>query len=451
MDLTHLALYLSTATAVVGLYMRRQRRIERHYRVTLSESVEAGLTDPVSLHPVVDPARCLGMGDCARACPEGAIGVIDGKAQLVDPSVCIGHGACAATCEHEAIRLVFGTERRGVDIPQVSPKFETNVPGIFIAGELGGMGLIRKAAEQGRQAMEAIGERARRLKAGRPSGLAELDVVIVGAGPAGLAASLAAKEKGLEFVALEQEDTLGGAILHFPRNKIAMTAPMQLPIVGKVRWREISKEALLEFWSTVLEKTRLPVHFGERMIKLRQQGSGFLVVTPRGEYRCKSVLLSIGRRGSPRRLGVPGESSGKVVYRLTDPQQYRGRRVLVVGGGDSALEAVLALSAEPETEVTLSYRGTAFSRVKRKNRQRFQQTLDEGYASALMGSVVTAIGAERVALEKDGRKLTIRNDIVIVCAGGELPTGMLREIGVMVETHYGTHVKRAALEVASYG
>jgi thioredoxin reductase len=276
-------------------------------------------------------------------------------------------------------------------------------------------------------------------------------VVIVGAGPAGLAASLAAKEKGLEFVALEQEDTLGGAILHFPRNKIAMTAPMQLPIVGKVRWREISKEALLEFWSTVLEKTRLPVHFGERMIKLRQQGSGFLVVTPRGEYRCKSVLLSIGRRGSPRRLGVPGESSGKVVYRLTDPQQYRGRRVLVVGGGDSALEAVLALSAEPETEVTLSYRGTAFSRVKRKNRQRFQQALDEGYASALMGSVVTAIGAERVALEKDGRKLTIRNDIVIVCAGGELPTGMLREIGVMVETHYGTHVKRAALEVASYG
>ena len=150
MDLTHLALYLSTATAVVGLYMRRQRRIERHYRVTLSESVEAGLADPVSLHPVVDPARCLGWGDCARACPEGAIGVIDGKAQLVDPSVCIGHGACAASCEHEAIRLVFGTERRGVDIPQVSPKFETNVPGIFIAGELGGMGLIRKAAEQGR-------------------------------------------------------------------------------------------------------------------------------------------------------------------------------------------------------------------------------------------------------------------------------------------------------------
>jgi thioredoxin reductase/ferredoxin len=451
MDLTHLALYLSTATAVVGLYMRRQRRIESHYRVTLSESVEAGLTDPVSLHPVVDPARCLGWGDCARACPEGAIGVIDGKAQLVDPSVCIGHGACAASCEHEAIRLVFGTERRGVDIPQVSPKFETNVPGIFIAGELGGMGLIRKAAEQGRQAMEAIGERARRLKAGRTGSLPELDVVIVGAGPAGLAASLAAKEKGLEFVALEQEDTLGGSILHFPRHKIAMTAPMQLPIIGKVKWREISKEALLEFWSTVLAKTRLPVHFGERMIKLRRQGSGFAVVTARGEYRCRSVLLSIGRRGSPRRLGVPGENSGKVVYRLADPQQYRGRRVLVVGGGDSALEAVLALSAERETEVTLSYRGTAFSRVKRKNRQRFQQALDEGYVSALMGSVVTAIGAERVALEKDGRKLTIRNDIVIVCAGGELPTGMLREIGVMVETHYGTHVKRTALELASYG
>jgi len=265
----------------------------------------------------------------------------------------------------EAIKLVFGTERRGVDIPTVKPTFETNVAGIFIAGELGGMGLIRKAAEQGCQAMDSI--RARK----NPG--ADYDVVIVGAGPAGIAAGLGAIEHKLNYALLEQEGALGGSVYHYPRNKIAMTAPVRLPLIGKVKMGEISKEALLAFWQDVVRKTGLQVRFGERMEAIEKTDRGFVVHTSRSSYRTASILLAIGRRGTPRKLGVAGEERSKVVYRLIDPEQYQGQRVLVVGGGDSALEAALALAEQPRVSVALSYRGDAFSRVKEKNRKRLDE------------------------------------------------------------------------------
>ncbi len=431
MSVTYLVLlYLVPVALFVAVYTARSRRHEASHRETLAESIEAGLTEPASLHPVIDPARCIGSAACVRVCPERAIGIIAGRAQLVDPAACIGHGACAEACPVDAIQLVFGTEKRGVDIPQVGPDFQTNVPGIFIAGELGGMGLIRKAAEQGRQAIDHIGER--RATAG------ELDVAIVGAGPAGLAASLAAKERRLRFVLLEQEQTLGGSILHYPRHKIAMTAPMQLPIVGRVAWREISKEALLEFWDKVVQRAGVKVQFGERMEAIERSGDCFVVRTPRGEYRARNVLLSIGRRGTPRKLGVAGEDLDKVVYSLLDPQQYRSRRVLVVGGGDSAIEAAVTVAAEPATEVALAYRGAAFNRVKPKNRRRLDAANADGRLRLLLESKVARIERSEVLLDRSGATVRLSNDDVIVCAGGELPMALLKSIGVMVETHHGT-------------
>ena len=412
------------------LFLIRRKRREKLAEDTWNKNLESGLTEPASLHPVIDPNVCLGSSACLLACPEEAIGIINGKGVLVSPAHCIGHGACASACPVGAIKLVFGTERRGVDIPQLKPNFETNVPGIFIAGELGGMGLIRKAAEQGRQAIESIKKRGR--------GKTAHDVVIIGAGPAGISATLAAKHHGMRCVTIEQEETFGGTTLHYPRGKVVMTAPMKLPIFGKVNLRETTKEILMKLWEDVVAKTHIKINFNERMEKIEHSGNSFTVVTNRARYPTRSVLLSIGRRGTPRKLEVPGEDLEKVVYRLIDPEQYRGKKVLVVGGGDAALEAALATCIEPGTNVTLSYRSNAFSRVKPKNRQLIEEAQKSGRLSILLESNVKKILPKKVLLDQKGTPIDLPNDAVIICAGGILPTPLLKEIGIEVETRHGT-------------
>ena len=395
------------------------------------------MTEPPSLHPVIDPTKCIGCRSCVAACPEQyahpVLGIIRGKARLVGPSNCIGHGACKAACPVDAIDLVFGTERRGVDIPVVKPDFETNIPGIFIAGELGGMGLIRNAVEQGRQALDSI----KKLKGlGRAS---QLDLVIVGAGPAGIAASLGAMDSKLRSVTVEQ-DSLGGTVAHFPRGKLVMTRPAMLPIVGTMKFTETSKEKLLEYWQGVERQTGLNINYKERVtgITRRPDGQSFEVKTTKNAYVTRAVLLTIGRRGTPRQLGVPGEKSSKVVYRLIEPEQYRGQHVLVVGGGDSALEAAHSIAEQPGTTVTLSYRSPAFTRAKPKNRDKVAQLAAAGRMNVLMKSNVREIRRDSVAIDVDGKPVILPNQGVIVCAGGILPTGFLKEVGIEVETKYGT-------------
>jgi len=430
MRIDYLLIYGTLAAGAVGLHLWLRGRRERGAAQAHQQAQEAGLNEPPSLHPVVDPARCIGSGGCATACPEGALGIVGGRATLINASACIGHGACHAACPVEAISLVFGTERRGVDIPSITPQFESNVPGIFIAGELGGMGLIRKATEQGRQAVEALRQ--------RRAGPDELDVVIVGAGPAGISAGLAAMQHGLRYRLIEQEDSLGGAVYHYPRNKIAMTAPVKLALVGTVRMTEVSKEKLLEFWHGVVEKTGLSLHFRERMERVERRGEGFVVHTNAGSHAARSVLLAIGRRGSPRKLEVAGEELPKVVYRLVDAEQYRGQRVLVVGGGDSALEAALALAEQPGTTVALSYRSAAFNRVKEKNRRALQQAAEAGRLELMLSSEVLEIAPEAVRLRGASGELQRPNDAVIVCAGGVLPIPLLQQMGIAFQTKHGS-------------
>lgn len=411
------------------LYLFSQWRSTQRGSTTLRESLAAGLTEPPSLHPEFDSARCIGSGACVAACPEKAIGLVHGKAQLVNPAVCIGHGACFAQCPMDAIDLLFGTERRGVDIPDVAPDFETNVPGLFIAGELGGMGLIHKAVEQGRSAIDTIAQ--------RPRAANMLDVVIVGAGPAGLAASLAAKEKRLRFFTTEQEDSLGGTVYHYPRQKLAMTSPMRLPLVGKLKLGEVRKEALLAFWTDIVKRTGLQIAFRNRMLAIEAIEGGFRVKTQSRNIDTRHVLLTIGRRGTPRQLNVPGEDLPKVVYRLIDPEQYRDQQVLVVGGGDSAVEAALAISEVPGSVASISYRGSAFSRIKPANRDRLQRSQEHNRVRVLLNSEVQEISATAATLTHNGNAFTIANDAVIVCAGGVLPTQFLRSLGIEISTHFG--------------
>ncbi len=430
-SLADLLLYAVPLAVFFFLYFRRREKHLRGHAEALQESRESGLTDPVCLHPVVDPLLCIGSSSCVTVCPEGSLGIINGKAQLVNPSVCIGHGACMAACPMEAIKLVFGTEKRGIDIPFVTPNFETNIPGIFIAGELGGMGLVRKAAEQGKQAMNAI-------KDLKQNGKTEFDVVVVGAGPAGIAAGLGAIQHKLRYRIIDQEDSLGGTVYQYPRNKVVMTSPVHLPLIGKVKMTEVSKEALLEFWHGVIGKTGLSIHFRERMEEIRPDGEGFLVKTSAGEYSTRAVLLAIGRRGTPRKLGVEGEDLPKVVYRLIDPEQYQGQKVLVVGGGDSALEAALAISEQAGTQVALSYRGEVFGRVKPKNRMRLDEAQASGRIQVMLSSNVTRISPQSVALEHETKPIELPNDAVIISAGGVLPIDLLKKVGIRFETKHGT-------------
>jgi thioredoxin reductase/NAD-dependent dihydropyrimidine dehydrogenase PreA subunit len=435
LDPVSLFFYLIPMGLILYLYVRRYSGHHGSSVRARQDALEAGLTEPASLHPDIDPTKCTGCRACIAACPEipghQVIGLIHGKAELINPTDCIGHGACLTACPHGAITLVFGTERRGVDIPHVQVNFESNVPGIFIAGELGGMGLIRNAIEQGRQAVESI------YGARNEANSLDLDLLIVGAGPAGFSASLAAMECGLSCVTVEQE-SLGGTVAHYPRGKIVMTAPVDLPIFGKVNFRETTKEKLLTFWEEVEVKTNVAISYKERVESVVSIESGFEIKTNKASYRAHAILLAIGRRGTPRKLGVPGEEQAKVIYHLIDPCQYKNQHVLVVGGGDSALEAAETISAVEGTSVTLSYRSNAFGRAKQKNRQKVELAEKEGRLNVIFNSNVVSIGADQVTLEQEGNHIELKNEAVIVSAGGILPTPFLQSLGIEVETKYGT-------------
>lgn len=432
--ITSVAAYALPAASIWGLYSLGRIKAMTRATDTLSEMTEAGLVEPPTLHPVIDTDRCIGCKACALACPEGKIlGIVNEKAVLIEPTRCVGHGACAAACPVDAITLVFGTEKRGMDIPWVSPEFETNVPGIYIAGELGGMGLIRNAVTQGREAVEAIGARL----AGDPAAPGELDVFIVGAGPAGIAASLAATAAGLSFKTAEQ-DSLGGTVAHYPRGKIVMTAPVELPLYGTMDFRSVSKEQLIDLWTEVIERTGVEIGYHERVVAIEATETGFAIETVNGHFRAKTVLLAIGRRGSPRQLGVPGEEGTNVTYRLKDPQDHAGQRVLVVGGGDSALEAAIALAQTGRSPVTLSYRSAAFSRARRQNRETAEALAAQGLLDIMLGSEVLAIAPDRVTLATDTGEEILPNDAVIVCAGGVLPIPLLEGLGITIERKFGT-------------
>ncbi len=430
-------IYLFPILLIWGVYIAYNRLKSKNNIALMQEEVDAGLTEPASLHPLIDPAKCMGCGTCVKACPEQhahpVLGLINGKAQLIAPTNCIGHGACKTACPFDAITLVFGTEKRGVDIPVLKPNFETSMPGIYIAGELGGMGLIRNAIKQGYEAIDHILTDLKSNSADAP-----LDVLIVGAGPAGFSASLRSMEKKLRYMTVEQ-DSLGGTVFQFPRGKLVMTAPVNLPLVGEMKFTETTKEELLAFWQRVEKKTGVKISYNERVetITPHAQG-GYEVKTNQGVYHTRSVLLTIGRRGTPRKLGVEGEEMSKVTYRLIDPEQYRNQHVLVVGGGDSALEAATSIADQPGTTVTLSYRSGAFGRAKRKNRERVDRAVDAGRINLLFNFTVKSFSSDGVVIDQQGKIIEIPNNAAIICAGGILPTGFLKETGINVETKHGT-------------
>ena len=417
---------------VVLIYLIKLRRGSKKVEAKIATAKKDGLYEPVSLHPVVDPNSCIMTGACIIACPEKDIlGILDGKATTINTSQCIGHGACFHACPTQAISLNIGTEKRGVDLPHVNQNFETNVPGISIAGELGGMGLIKNAVEQGKQAVDHI------AKSIDKTHNAPYDLIVVGAGPAGISASLTAKKYGLKSLTLEQ-DTLGGTVFTFPRKKVVMTSPMDLPLHGKVKLFETNKTELLDLWNSVLHKHKIVIKENSKVESISLVNNAYKVVTLSGEeYITKHVLLAIGRRGTPRKLNIPGEGMEKVAYRLLEPENIANENIVVVGGGDSAVEAAMLLA--DNNKVTLSYRKEGFQRIKPKNGERIKQAMSQGKLDVRFNTNVEMINWDEVVIsnESDKDKIRLKNDRIYIFAGGELPTQFLDKIGIQITKKFG--------------
>ncbi len=418
--------------SIIAFYLYKQKRDSRIVDEKIALAKEEGIHEPITLHPVIDVNSCIRSGACISACPEkDIIGIKDGKATMINASHCIGHGACFHACPVQAITLFIGTEKRGVDLPEVDQNFETNVPGVYIAGELGGMGLIKNSVEQGKQAVENI---TKKLDRNIP---AQYDLIIVGAGPAGISASLTARKNKLHALTLEQ-DTLGGTVFTFPRSKIVMTSSMDLPLHGKVKLFETSKQELLKLWTEVLEKNEIEIRENSKVDAILPKDKYFLLKTLAGdEYTARKILLVIGRRGSPRKLGVPGEESTKVAYRLLEPELIQNKDIIVVGGGDSAIESALLLSEN--NQVTISYRSEVFGRLKPKNKEKIELAISENKVKVLFNSNIISVEDHQVKIMLTTTNIAqvMKNDLLYIFAGGELPTQFLEKIGINVTKKYG--------------
>lgn len=427
--MTTLIVVLGLVT-VAGLPYLLWTRMEarNHQRATILHQDTLSLGDdvaPASIHPEVSLDECIGSGACVRACPEKDIlAITDGRARLLNPLSCVGHSACMQACPVGAIKLVFGTATRGVELPRLSPSFETSQPGIFVIGELSGIGLIRNAVEQGRQAAATIAKSGRR---GRPG---ELDVIVVGAGPAGIGAALALIAHGLKVQIVDQH-RYGGAITHYPRAKVVMTGSFELPGYGSVRRKTMSKEQLLELWTDIRERIQLDIKEGIRVEAIHPDGPSWRLVGPGWQDRAAAVVLALGRRGAPKELGVPGEQLAKVTYRLLEPEPFADKHVMIVGGGNTAAECAISLAnAKLCTSVSISYRRAELARLRSSVRTQIERCFAAGTVAPLLATEVVSIAEHHVTLATPGGVQQMINDSVIIQIGGQAPSALLRTIGI---------------------
>jgi thioredoxin reductase len=326
-----------------------------------------------------------------------------------------------------------------MELPRLTTHYESNVPGLYIVGELGGMGLIRNAVKQGRLAVE----HASQTLAGK--GTADCEILVVGAGPAGLSATLGAIAARKSYVCIEQ-NSFGGTVYNFPRQKVVMSHPADLPIFGPMRFpsNKVSKEDLLTFWNYVRKKTDLKVNEECKFIKLEKRSDLFAVETSRGLVTARRVVLAMGVRGTPRRLGIEGESLPKVTYNLLEPEQYQRCNIVVVGGGNAGVEAAQQL-AQPQyrNRVTLLVRSAVFDRCNQENQNIIFALAKKGLVDIRFESNLKYIARDHVVYEQKARQIKIGNDFVFVFAGAEMPFKFLQSLGIVIDKKFGEPVRKA--------
>ena len=423
---------IALVAVLLAGYLFRRWWEDRRAKKKLAEAVKQELNVPQSLHPVIDPDICIGSGSCINACPEGKIlGLVDGVATLVNASKCIGHGKCAAECPVSAIKLVFGSAERGVELPEVDEHFETSRPGVHIVGELAGMGLIKNALTQGLQVAarlkETIGGRA-------PTD--GVDVVIVGAGPAGIATAVGCRAAGLTYALVEQ-DTVGGTVAHYPRQKLVMTETVDLPFYGKFGRKLIRKEESRRFLSSRHgegrsagpRKDEADRHRRRKGQLRRHDRSGDAPLPARGTGdRAPGDAAQDGR---PRR----GAGEGRVPADRSAPVRGQacargGRRRLRARGGDPARRRERCDRRGSRTESPSSVAAV------RSTSKGSTPTSRTGASRRSCRARCSRWNATRCR-SRTARTAEIPNDFVIACLGGELPNEFLKSIGVSIRKHHG--------------
>ena len=431
-------LALGIATVITLFFVRRYLRGLKEMEAKARESAAKGEMyshGPRAQHPHIDVNQCIGCATCTVVCPEGdVLAILGGKAAIVNGHKCIGHSLCAEACPVGAITMVTANASMGADMPYLTPEHETSLENLFIVGELGGLALIKNAVNQGRDCVDTI---TRRFAANAgPTQPGVYDIIIVGAGPAGISAALRAIENKLNALTLEQ-DEIGGTVAKYPRQKLVMTSPVEFPMYGKFKKMELSKENLLAFWDMVLNRADFQVHTGEKVENIRKEADGIFTVTTAipNVYRARAVILALGRTGTPRKLGVKGEELPKVMYRLIEADHYVNKKILVVGGGDSAVEAAMGLAHQIGNTVTLSYRQNRFGRIKERNAQRIEECMRSGKLNVLFNSLPTEFKQNSVMLDVQGKLQEIPNDFVWIFAGGVPPYDFLKKIGVRFGMH----------------
>ncbi|WP_456441510.1 NAD(P)-binding domain-containing protein, partial [Caldithrix abyssi] len=372
------SLIIWTITAIIAMvvlipyFIQFKKKLNRD-KARKAEAQELGADQPIAQFPQINQLECIGCGSCVDACPEAEVlGIVMGKATIINGLKCVGHGMCAEACPVGAIVIGLGDISKRDDIPFTDEHFQTNIPGLYVVGELGGLALIRNAINQGNVAVEHI---AKTLKK-QDEDDQLLDVLIVGAGPAGLSAALTAVKYNLNYLVVDRQGA-GGTILHYPRKKLVMTRPVEIPLYGVLDKTEYTKEELLEIWEDAQKKFNLKIKSGLKLENVVQENRHFKVITNLESFKARTVVLALGRRGTPRKLNVPGEEQGKVMYRLLDAESYQNDKILIVGGGDSAVEAAIGLAHQKGNIITISYRKDKFFRIKKRNAERIEKLMEE--------------------------------------------------------------------------
>lgn len=381
------------------------------------------LSFPISCRTCVDH-RCL------PACGFDALTMSDEHELRIDKMKCVGCRACYEACPNSVITMIE-TPYTADDFPNAMPNTDlegrTNVPGLYLVGEASGAALIKVASNGGVAAAKSI--IADLAPHTGPAGVH--DVLIVGAGPAGLAASLQCLDAGMDFVVFDKGD-FAKTIHSYPREKVVMAEPAHIPKYGMLWLQNTTKEGLIEKWREVIANTGLKINGHESVQSVKKGDDGlFDVVTEKAAYRAHRVILATGNRGTPRRLGVANEKEPRVEYTLTDPELYQGKRVLVVGGGDSAVEAAMSL-ADFGADATLSYRRDSFGRIKGGNRTRLAEYEEEGKVRVILESTVTALDDGGVTLKTKGGPVEIGNDFVFALLGAEPPIPFFEAAGIEI-------------------